>query len=140
MEERKGKKIINKLFFSLFSLLPFHGHCGEKFIVPARVFVLFMICFDFSRSALTLLAQFFQAQNVLFEAEKNFRICVFFSLSCDVSIAVFRNYTEMKMFVPFPMRCHPIFGKIIGRVSHFIKGKSGQERQSTIKRGKQEGC
>lgn len=49
---------------------------------------------------------------------------------CDVSIAVFRNYTEMKMF-PSPLRN---FGALFGGVGDSSKAERQGERQSTIKR------
>lgn len=61
MEERKTEKKLSTSYFSLFFRFSlFHGH---KFMVPARVFVLFIICFD---SPLNFVTQFLGRSNAGF--------------------------------------------------------------------------
>lgn len=66
MVERE-KKLSTSYFFPFFASLFFffHGHGKpRKFMVPARVFALFIICFDFLYSLSRLLTQFCFSENV----------------------------------------------------------------------------
>lgn len=134
MEERKGEKNYQQVIFSLFFRfsLFFTDVVAENLLCPrvSLSFLLFVLVFH---STLNFVTQFFEDLFYL-RLRKFSRFFVFFPFR-DVSIAVFRNYTEMKMspHTPFP-RCAPTFWGIVGRMRHFIKAKCGLERQSTIKK------